>query len=57
MTGVQTCALPISRYAAYIVIERDKRIAVIEAPNGAFFLPGGEIEGEETKEEDRKSVV
>ncbi|MCM6924959.1 NUDIX hydrolase, partial [Enterococcus faecium] len=32
-----------TRYAAYIVIERDKRIAVIEAPNGAFFLPGGEI--------------
>lgn len=24
---------------------------MIEAPNGAFFLPGGEIEGEETKEE------
>ncbi len=30
-----------TRYAAYIVIERDKRIAVIEAPNGAFsFLVG-----------------
>lgn len=40
-----------TRYAAYIVIERDQQIAVIEAPNGAFFLPGGEIEGEETKEE------
>ena len=41
-----------TRYAAYIVIERDQQIAVIEAPNGAFFLPGGEIEGEETKEAD-----
>lgn len=40
-----------TRYAAYIVIERDQQIAVIEAPNGAFFLPGGEIEGDETKEE------
>ncbi len=26
-----------TRYAAYIVIERDQQIAVIEAPNGAFF--------------------
>ncbi|WP_165003699.1 MULTISPECIES: NUDIX hydrolase [unclassified Enterococcus] len=40
-----------ARYAAYIVIERKNEIAVIEAPNGAFFLPGGEIEGNETKEE------
>ena len=33
-----------TRYAAYIVIERDQQIAVIEAPNGAFFLPGGETQ-------------
>ena len=39
-----------TRYAAYIVIERDQQIAVIEAPNGAFSS-WREIEGEETKEE------
>lgn len=39
------------RYAVYIVVEKDKKIALIEAPNGAFFLPGGEIEREETREE------
>lgn len=30
-----------TRYAAYIVIERDQQIAVIEAPNGAFFFLAG----------------
>ncbi|MGM9903913.1 NUDIX family hydrolase [Enterococcus sp. 10A9_DIV0425] len=39
------------RYAAYIIVPKNEHLAVIEAPNGAFFLPGGEIEGEETKEE------
>ena len=40
-----------NRYAAYIIVEKNNEIALIEAPNGAFFLPGGEIEGKETKEE------
>lgn len=44
-----------TRYAAYIVIERDQQIAVIEAPNGAFFLPGGEIE-EKRRKKKRLSV-
>ena len=39
------------RYAAYIIVELHGKIAMIEAPNGAFFLPGGEKEGEETNEE------
>lgn len=39
-----------TRYAAYIVIERDKRIAVIEAQM-VLFPSWWEIEGEETKEE------
>lgn len=41
-----------ARYAAYaILINQQGKIAIVEAPNGAFFLPGGEIEGSETKEE------
>ncbi|MBO0450917.1 MULTISPECIES: NUDIX hydrolase [Enterococcus] len=41
-----------ARYAAYaILMNEDEKIALIQAPNGAFFLPGGEIEGNETKEE------
>lgn len=40
-----------TRYAAYIIVEKETGIALVEAPNGAFFLPGGEIEGQETKEE------
>lgn len=39
------------RYAAYIIVETHGKIAMIEAPNGAFFLPGGEKEGQETNEE------
>lgn len=39
------------RYAAYIIVETHGKIAMIEAPNGAFFLPGGEKEGSETNEE------
>ena len=41
----------LNRYAAYIIVEKNNEIALIEAPNGAFFLPGGEIEGQETKKE------
>jgi 8-oxo-dGTP diphosphatase len=41
-----------ARYAAYaILMNEEKEIALIQAPNGAYFLPGGEIEGKETKEE------
>lgn len=41
-----------ARYAAYAIIYNDKNeIALVQAPNGAYFLPGGEIEGNETKEE------
>ncbi len=38
-----------NRYAAYIIVEKNNEIALIEAPNGAFFLPGGEIEGKKRK--------
>lgn len=41
-----------ARYAAYaILMNEEKEIALVQAPNGAYFLPGGEIEGHETKEE------
>lgn len=41
-----------ARYAAYaILIDDEGKIALVQAPNGAYFLPGGEIEGNETKEE------
>jgi len=41
-----------ARYAAYAILVNDEEeIALVQAPNGAFFLPGGEIEGNETKEE------
>ncbi|MDH6364772.1 8-oxo-dGTP diphosphatase [Enterococcus sp. PF1-24] len=41
-----------SRYAAYVVLadENRKEIVLVQAPNGAYFLPGGEIEAGETKE-------
>ena len=41
-----------ARYAVYaILMNEEKEIALVQAPNGAYFLPGGEIEGHETKEE------
>ncbi|MBX8939329.1 NUDIX hydrolase [Enterococcus gilvus] len=41
-----------ARYAAYaILMDDEEKIALVQAPNGAYFLPGGEIEGNETKEE------
>lgn len=41
-----------ARYAAYaILMNEEEKIALVQAPNGAYFLPGGEIEGHETKEE------
>lgn len=41
-----------ARYGAYIVIGRknNEEIILVQAPNGAFFLPGGEIEKGETHE-------
>lgn len=40
------------RVGAYIVISRNEKreIVLVQAPNGAYFLPGGEIEQGETKE-------
>ena len=41
-----------ARYADYaILMNEEKEIALVQAPNGAYFLPGWEIEGHETKEE------
>ncbi|KAF1295727.1 NUDIX hydrolase [Enterococcus sp. JM4C] len=49
-----------ARYAAYIIVSRNEgqEMVLVQAPNGAFFLPGGEIENEETKEEaiDREMI-
>ena len=38
-----------ARYGAYVVIpEKDRQtIVLVQAPNGAYFLPGGEIEAGE----------
>lgn len=42
-----------ARYGAYVVITRNEQqeIIIVQAPNGAYFLPGGEIEGAETHHE------
>ncbi len=34
------------RYGAYVVIHRNykQEVIIVQAPNGAYFLPGGEIE-------------
>ncbi|EOL42212.1 NUDIX family hydrolase [Enterococcus phoeniculicola] len=42
-----------ARYAAYIIVSRNngQEMVLVQAPNGAYFLPGGEIENNETKEE------
>ncbi|MHC5249032.1 NUDIX hydrolase [Enterococcus sp. LJL90] len=38
----------ISRYAVYVVLPNQKNeLAIVQAPNGAYFLPGGEIEAGE----------
>lgn len=38
-----------ARYGAYVVISRNEgtEIVLVQAPNGAYFLPGGEIEAGE----------
>ncbi|MEI5995597.1 NUDIX hydrolase [Candidatus Enterococcus mansonii] len=40
------------RLGAYIIVSRNNgaEIVLVQAPNGAYFLPGGEIEQGETKE-------
>lgn len=51
--GVKEEVNYVPRYGAYIVIAdaSAEEIILVQAPNGAYFLPGGEIEGQETKEE------
>ncbi|MBL1225098.1 NUDIX hydrolase [Enterococcus sp. BWR-S5] len=41
------------RLGAYIIVTRNdlQEMVLIQAPNGAYFLPGGEIENDETKEQ------
>lgn len=41
------------RVGAYIIVIKKlkKEIILVQAPNGAYFLPGGEIENGETKKE------
>lgn len=41
------------RLGAYIIVSKNnhKEIVLVQAPNGAYFLPGGEIESGESKEE------
>lgn len=38
-----------ARYGAYVVVSRNEgqEVILVQAPNGAYFLPGGEIEGTE----------
>lgn len=41
-----------ARYGAYVIVDRNEgsEVILVQAPNGAFFLPGGEIEaGEDHK--------
>lgn len=42
-----------TRVGVYVVIldTKKEKIILVQAPNGAYFLPGGEIEKGETKEE------
>lgn len=42
----------VDRHAAYIIIQnQQKELVLVQAPNGAYFLPGGEIEVDETQAE------
>jgi len=36
-----------ARYGVYAVVERSGKFCLVQAPNDAFFLPGGEIEAGE----------
>ncbi|MFV0556108.1 MAG: NUDIX domain-containing protein [Lactovum sp.] len=33
-----------TRYGVYAIVEKENLFCLVQAPNGAFFLPGGEIE-------------
>ncbi len=41
------------RFGVYVIISRNnaKEVILVQAPNGAYFLPGGEIENKETHQE------
>ena len=41
----------VNRYGVYAVIpdEKQEKIILVQAPNGAWFLPGGEIEQDEDR--------
>ena len=40
-----------ARYGVYSIVAREnKEICLVQAPNGAYFLPGGEIEADEDQE-------
>ena len=40
-----------ARYGVYSIVAREnKEICLVQAPNGAYFLPGGEIEAGENQE-------
>ncbi|GAB2027679.1 NUDIX hydrolase [Lactovum odontotermitis] len=40
-----------TRYGVYAIVEKDKKFCLVQAPNGSFFLPGGEIEAGESHEQ------
>lgn len=40
-----------SRYGVHAIVEKNGNFCLVQAPNGAFFLPGGEIEPGESQEE------
>ena len=51
--GEKEAVTYVERHAAYIIVTNAEKnqLILVQAPNGAYFLPGGEIEGTETKEE------
>ena len=40
-----------ARYGVYAIVEKDHKFCLVQAPNKAFFLPGGEIEAGENQPE------
>ncbi len=39
----------LNRYAAYIIVEKNNEIALIEAPNGAFFYLVERLKGKKQR--------